>query len=595
MENIYKSRLGELRREMADAGINAVIIPQTDPHQSEYIASHWQIRRFFSGFTGSAGTLVVTDSEALLWTDSRYFLQAASQLEGTGIRLMKEMLPDTPSIAEYLTANLRSGDTVGVNGMLFSAGATAALRCALNARDIRLDTEFDPVDRIWTDRPGLPADKIYIHAPEHAGRDASDKISDVLAETRRQGAGSVFISALDEIAWTLNLRCNDIHCSPVQMAFLYLAPEGSVMFVNEEKLTGEVRAYLASKGVGVAPYGAFADFLQALPADRRVLVSTSQSAGAVAALLGGRCVEGSSPVAMLKACKNDVEIGGFRAAHRRDGVAMVRSLMEIGRILAHGGELTEIGVADILLRHRSAQPLFVETSFDTIAGFGPNGAIVHYSATPETDTRILPDNLLLIDSGGNYLDATTDITRTVATGTPTAEMRHDFTIVLQGNIDLAMAVFPEGTRGAQLDVLAHLPLWREGKNYLHGTGHGVGCFLNCHEGPQSIRVQENPVALRPGMVTSDEPGLYLTGRYGIRCENLLLTVDKMTTDAGKFLAFEPLTLCPFDRSLIDASMLTRAELKWLNDYHSLVWRELSPLLTADEREWLKTATAPIEK
>lgn len=593
MQNIYIERLVELRKEMEAAHVDAVIIPQTDPHQSEYVASHWQVRRFFSGFTGSAGTLVVTRDAALLWTDSRYFLQAAAQLDGTGIILMKDGLPETPSITEYLVENLAAGSTVGINGMLFSINDTEAMRRALNAAGISLSVDFDPVDALWPDRPSLPADKAYIHELKYAGKAPAEKIAVILDNVRAQGADSVLISALDEIAWTLNLRSNDVHCSPVAMAFLYLAPEGSTLFISDEKLTPEVLAHLAEAGVAVAPYSSIKDFLASLPATARVLLSTSQSSGSLAAILGDRYIAGTSPVAMPKACKNPVQIEGIRAAHHRDGVAMVRSLIEIEHLVNDRKEFTEIDVADILLRNRRAQALFVDTSFDTIAGYGPNGAIVHYSATPESNTTVRPGNLLLIDSGGNYLDGTTDITRTIAIGTPTSAMRHDFTLVMKGHIAIATAVFPEGTRGAQLDAMARMPLWKEGKSYLHGTGHGVGHFLNCHEGPQSIRLNDTMAPLTPGMLTSNEPGVYLAGRYGIRCENLIVTVEKTETEFGRFYAFDTVTLCPFDRLLFDTSIMTPDEIAWVNNYHATVYRELSPLLTSAEAAWLRSACAPI--
>lgn len=593
MQNIYIERLVELRKEMEAAHVDAVIIPQTDPHQSEYVASHWQVRRFFSGFTGSAGTLVVTRDAALLWTDSRYFLQAAAQLDGTGIILMKDGLPDTPSITEYLVENLPAGSTVGINGMLFSINDTEAMRHALKAAGISLSVDFDPVDALWPDRPSLPADKAYIHELKYAGKAPAEKIAVILDNVRAQGADSVLISALDEIAWTLNLRSNDVHCSPVAMAFLYLAPQGSTLFISDEKLTPEVLAHLAEADVAVAPYSSIKDFLASLPATARVLLSTSQSSGSLAAILGDRYIAGTSPVAMPKACKNPVQIEGIRAAHHRDGVAMVRSLIEIEHLVNDRKEFTEIDVADILLRNRRAQALFVDTSFDTIAGYGPNGAIVHYSATPESNTTVRPGNLLLIDSGGNYLDGTTDITRTIAIGTPTSAMRHDFTLVMKGHIAIATAVFPEGTRGAQLDAMARMPLWKEGKSYLHGTGHGVGHFLNCHEGPQSIRLNDTMAPLTPGMLTSNEPGVYLAGRYGIRCENLVVTVEKAETEFGRFYAFDTVTLCPFDRLLFDTSIMTPDEIAWVNNYHATVYRELSPLLTSAEAAWLRSACAPI--
>lgn len=595
MSNVIIERIVALRKEMKEAGVNAVILPRTDAHLSEYISNHWHIVRYLSGFTGSAGTMVVTETAALLWVDSRYFLQGAQQIEGTGIILMKDGLPDTPSIVEYLCENLHKGATVGINGMLMSIDETASLRERLHKSGIRLDVNFDPIDRIWPDRPSLPADKVFVHDVKYAGETAADKIAKVLADVKQKGAEALFTSALDEIAWVLNIRSNDVPCNPVATSFLYLAPQGSTLFIDSAKMTPEAEAHLKEAGVAVAPYDSVLDFLATVPADVNVLLSGSRASGAIAHILEGHYVKGDSPIAMPKAVKNDVQIAGIRAAHIRDGVAMVRSLIEIERTVAEGKHLTEIGVADILLRHRSAQPLYFDLSFESICGFGANGAIVHYSATPESDTTITKGNLLLIDSGANYLDGTTDITRTIAIGTPSEDMRHDFTLVMKGHIAIATSIYPEGTRGAQLDALARMPLWKEGKSYLHGTGHGVGHFLNVHEGPQSIRLNDTLAPLTPGMLTSNEPGVYLTDRYGIRCENIVLTIPYEETEFGKFYAFETITLCPFDRSLFQTEIMSEAEIEWLNNYHRTVFERLSPELTDDERQWLAAATAPLTK
>lgn len=594
MQNRIIERIVALRKEMNEAGVKAVVLPRTDAHLSEYISDHWHIVRYLSGFTGSAGTMVVTDKEALLWVDSRYFLQGAQQIEGTGIVLMKDGLPDTPSIVEYLCENLSEGDKVGVNGMLMSIDETAALRSRLNAAGIGLDVDFDPIDRVWSDRPALPSDKIFIHDEKYAGESAASKIGRILESAKAQGAQAYFTSALDEIAWLLNIRSNDVPCNPVATSFLYVAPEGSTLFVDDAKMTPEVREYLAEAGVGVAPYTSVLSALAALPSDVKVLLSGSRASGAIAHVLDGRYVKGDSPVALPKAVKNEVQIAGIRQAHLRDGVAMVRSLMEIERIMAADGHLTEMDVADILLKHRSKGDLYFDLSFESICGFGANGAIVHYTADETSNTTITKGNLLLIDSGANYFDGTTDITRTIAVGEPTADMRHDFTLVMKGHIAVATAIYPEGTRGAQLDALARMPLWKEGKSYLHGTGHGVGHFLNVHEGPQSIRLNDTLAHLTPGMLTSNEPGVYLADRYGIRCENLVLTIPYEETEFGKFYAFETITLCPFDRALFDISIMSAEEIKWVDDYHKTVYDRLAPLMEADEREWLAAATAPLE-
>ncbi len=593
MQNQIIERIVALRKEMSAAGVKAVILPRTDAHLSEYISSYWHIVRYLSGFTGSAGTMVVTDKEALLWVDSRYFLQGAQQIEGTGIILMKDGLPDTPSITEYLCEHLSKGDKVGINGLLMSIDETAVLRSRLNACGIELDVDFDPIDRIWADRPALPSDKIFIHDEKYAGESAKSKIARVLADANSQGAQAYFTSALDEIAWVLNIRSNDVPCNPVATSFLYLAPEGSTLFVDSAKMTPEIEAYLKEAGVGVAPYTEVLKALAELPADVTVLLSGARASGSIAHVLEGHYVKGESPVAMPKAIKNDVQIAGIRNAHLRDGVAMVRSLMEIEKTVDEGKTLTEMGVADILLKHRSKGDLYFDLSFESICGFGPNGAIVHYTATPESDSTISKGNLLLIDSGANYLDGTTDITRTIAIGEPSADMRHDFTLVMKGHIAIATSIYPEGTRGAQLDALARMPLWKEGKSYLHGTGHGVGHFLNVHEGPQSIRLNDTLAPLTPGMLTSNEPGVYLTDRYGIRCENLVLTIPYEETEFGKFYAFETITLCPFDRKLFDLSIMSADEIEWVNNYHRTVYDRLAPLMTEEERTWLAAATAPL--
>lgn len=593
MQNIIIERIIALRKEMNRAGINAVILPRTDAHLSEYISDHWHIVRHLSGFTGSAGTMVVTETEALLWVDSRYFLQGANQIEGTGIILMKDGLPDTPSIVEYLCENLHKGDTVGINGMLMSIDDTASLRSRLAKSGIKLNVDFDPIDNIWNDRPALPADKIFVHDVKYAGESASSKIARILADTRAMGAEALFTSALDEIAWVLNIRSNDVPCNPVATSFLYLAPSGSTLFVDSAKMTPVVEAHLKEAGVSVAPYDSVQKFLAGVPKDVTVLLSGSRASGAIAHILEGHYITGDSPIAMPKAIKNDVQIQGIHASHIRDGVAMVRSLMEIEKTVNEGKKLTEIGVADILLKNRSAQELYFDLSFESICGFGAHGAIVHYTATPESDAEITKGSLLLIDSGANYLDGTTDITRTIAIGTPTEDMRHDFTLVMKGHIAIATSIFPEGTRGAQLDGMARMPLWKEGKSYLHGTGHGVGHFLNVHEGPQSIRLNDTLAPLTPGMLTSNEPGVYLADRYGIRCENLVLTIPYEETEFGKFYAFETITLCPFDRTLFQTEIMSPDEIAWVNNYHKMVYDRLAPSLTESEREWLAAATAPL--
>lgn len=593
-EEIIK-RLDAFRAEMRKAGIAAVVIPQTDAHLGEYIASHWQVRRWLSGFTGSAGTLVVTLNEALLWTDSRYFIQAALQLDGTGIKLMKEGIPGTPTITQWLVTNLVKGQTVGIDGFLFSATEADAMGAVLAKHDLKLDTHFAPIDKIWTDRPGLPADPVFLHDVKYAGRDAADKMKQVLTQTLEQGATSIIITDLTDVAWTLNIRSSDVSCTPVATSFLYLAETGAVLFINPAKIDDEVRAYLAANSVEVAPYESVVGYLENLPATATVLVEPSRVAARLRDALGARAVSGASPVALLKAVKNSVQIQGIRRAMESDGAALVGAFMEIERRITTGESLTELDVADILTEYRSKQPEYFEPSFDTIAGYGPHGAIVHYSATEESSVRIEPHGLLLIDSGAQYKYGTTDITRTICMGTPTPDERHDFTLVMKGHIALARAIYPEGTRGGQLDALARQFLWKEGLSYLHGTGHGVGHFLSVHEGPQSIRLNDVPYALQPGMMTSNEPGLYREGVHGIRCENLVLTVPAFTTEMGNFFRFETMTLFPFDLSLFDTAIMTDAEIDWVNGYHREVRSRLTPLLTPEQAAWLETKTQPLVK
>lgn len=595
MRQEIQDRLDALRSEMKKSNIDLAIIPHADPHQSEYMSSHWHLRGFFSGFTGSAGTLVVGPDEACLWTDSRYFLQAAQQLDGTGIRLMKEDIPGTPSITEYIISVLPAGSTVGIDGMQFSINAVNGMRDAFDGHGINLAVDFTPADAIWTDRPALPADKAFVHELKYAGESAADKISKILSAVKERGADAILISALDELAWTLNLRGSDVKYNPVVTAFLYLGESDSTLFIDRVKVDDRVLAYLAANHIAIAPYDSVQQFLSSLPASTSVLADPATTSSAMAAPLGSRLVCAKSPVPLMKGVKNASQIDGIHAAMKRDGVALVKAMMDIERTLAEGKPLTELEVGRILTKRRSEQPLYFDDSFGTIAGYRGHGAIVHYEATPESNATISPDGLLLIDSGAQYLDGTTDITRTISLGNPTAEERHDFTLVMKGHISLGSAIFPEGTRGSQLDVLARRFLWREGKSYLHGTGHGVGHFLNVHEGPQNIRLNENPATLEPGMLTSNEPGLYLTDRYGIRCENLVLTVPAFTTDFGRFYKFETVTLFPFDLKLFDTTIMTDEEVLWLNAYHKKVYDTLAPELDGSERDWLARKTLPLTK
>ena len=589
MNSTINNRIAALRAHIAQEQIQAFIIPSTDPHLSEYVAPHWQSREWISGFTGSAGTVVVTAKDAGLWTDSRYFLQAARQLEGTCITLYKEMLPETPNIPEFLSAHLQEGDCVGIDGKMFSAEEVEHLQKELKKSGIRIKSIADPIQLLWTDRPAMPLAPAFVYDTKYAGMSFTEKLPAVRQAMEAAGADSLLLSALDEIAWLLNIRGNDVHCNPVVVSYLLIEKDKVNYFVQPQKVTPELTEYFNVNGISVHPYEEIGDYLNSFNA-HSILMNPAKTNYAIYSAIRPGCliINGASPVALLKAIRNKQEIAGIHAAMQRDGVALVKFLKWLDEAVPAGKE-TEISVDKKLHTFRAAQPLYMGESFDTIAGYKEHGAIVHYEATPETDVTLKSEGFLLLDSGAQYLDGTTDITRTIALGPLTEEEKTDYTLILKGHIALAMAVFPEGTRGAQLDVLARMPIWKERMNYLHGTGHGVGHFLNVHEGPQSIRMNENPVALQPGMVTSNEPGVYKAGSHGISTENLVLTVPAGEGMFGKYLKFETLTLCPICRKGIIKELLTAEEIGWLNDYHRTVYEKLSPDLNNDEREWLKEA------
>ena len=560
MNSTINNRIAALRAHIAQEQIQAFIIPSTDPHLSEYVAPHWQSREWISGFTGSAGTVVVTAKDAGLWTDSRYFLQAARQLEGTCITLYKEMLPETPNIPEFLSAHLQEGDCVGIDGKMFSAEEVEHLQKELKKSGIRIKSIADPIQLLWTDRPAMPLAPAFVYDTKYAGMSFTEKLPAVRQAMEAAGADSLLLSALDEIAWLLNIRGNDVHCNPVVVSYLLIEKDKVNYFVQPQKVTPELTEYFNVNGISVHPYEEIGDYLNSFNA-HSILMNPAKTNYAIYSAIRPGCliINGASPVALLKAIRNKQEIAGIHAAMQRDGVALVKFLKWLDEAVPAGKE-TEISVDKKLHTFRAAQPLYMGESFDTIAGYKEHGAIVHYEATPETDVTLKSEGFLLLDSGAQYLDGTTDITRTIALGPLTEEEKTDYTLILKGHIALAMAVFPEGTRGAQLDVLARMPIWKERMNYLHGTGHGVGHFLNVHEGPQSIRMNENPVALQPGMVTSNEPGVYKAGSHGIRTENLVLTVPAGEGMFGKYLKFETLTLCPICRKGIIKELLTAEEI-----------------------------------
>lgn len=587
-------RVNALRGIFDHEGIDAFIIPSTDPHVSEYVAPYWESRKWISGFTGSAGTVVITRDKAGLWTDSRYFLQAADQLQGTGIELYKEMLPETPSIPAFLSSTLKAGDRVGIDGQVFSVKEERVLEQQLQQSGISVKSISDPMVLIWEGRPQMPEGAAFVHELQYAGRNSRDKLNDIRQKMKEADAETALVSALDEIAWTLNIRGNDVHCNPVVVSYLVIGEHEAHFFIQPSKVTAELSAHLEEAGVVLHNYEDIQSFLHQSTANS-ILLNPAQTNYAVYTAICPDCkiIEGASPVTLLKAIRNEQEIEGIHAAMQRDGVALVRFLKWLEEAVPAGNE-TEISIDKKLHELRAAQPLYMGESFDTIAGYKEHGAIVHYEATPETDVKLQPKGFLLLDSGAQYLDGTTDITRTIALGELTEEEKEDYTLILKGHIDLGMAVFPEGTRGAQLDVLARMPIWKRRQNYLHGTGHGVGHFLNVHEGPQSIRMNENPVTLHPGMVTSNEPGVYKAGSHGIRTENLVLTVPAGEGMFGNYLQFETLTLCPICKKGILPELLTADEIAWLNNYHRTVYEKLSPSLNEEEQEWLKEACSELK-
>lgn len=589
-------RLESLREVMRREHLSAFIFPSTDAHQSEYVADHWQGRTWISGFNGSAGTAVVTMKSAALWTDSRYFLAAEEQLKGTEFLLMKLKIEGTPTISEWLAQELQGENAeVGLDGMVNSYHETMGLIADLRkSGGITVRTNLDPLGLIWTDRPAIPANPVEIQPMEFAGESVASKISRIRTALRQRHADGMLISALDDIAWTLNLRGTDVHCVPVFVSYLLISSQQVSLYVDSAKINDEVKAYLTENGILLYPYNKVAEGLERYSEYNILLDGDETSYFLWKTVKCKEIIAGNSPVPAMKAQKNDREIAGFRQAMLRDGVAMVKFLRWLKPAVEAGGQ-TEISIDRKLTSFRAEQHLFRDISFDTIAGYQAHGAIVHYEATPETDVALKPEGLILIDSGAQYQDGTTDITRTIALGPVTEEMKHVYTLVLKGHIQLELAKFPDGASGTQLDALARECMWREGYNYLHGTGHGVGSYLSVHEGPHQIRMEWKPTPLRAGMTVTDEPGLYLSGKFGVRIENTLLIKDYQTTEFGKFLQMESLTLCPIDLTPVDFSMLQPEEIEWLDTYHRDVFEKLSPYLEGEDLEWLREATRPVDR
>lgn len=595
MNETICNRIEALRDVMRRESIDAFIFPSTDPHNGEYVPAHWEGRKWISGFNGSAGTAVVTMTDAALWTDSRYFIAAEEQLRGTGFRLMKERVEGTPSITRWLGMKLATvqSPTVGVDGTVNSASSVASLITELRAEGgITVRTNFDPLALIWTDRPPVPQDKVSIHPLEYAGEPCHDKMARIRQQLKSMHAYGMLVSALDDIAWTLNLRGTDVHCNPFFVSYLLIDTKRATLFVDRAKLTPEVEAYLEAEGVAVAGY---ADVRRGLEryGEYNILMDDNETCYTLFNIPQCQKVVATSPVPAMKAVKNAKEIEGFRRVMLRDGVALVKFMRWLRPAVEAGGQ-TEMSVDAKLTALRAAQELYRGLSFDTIAAYREHGAIVHYEATPETDAELRPEGLILIDSGAQYLDGTTDITRTVALGPVTDEERLVYTLVLKGHIQLELCKFPRGASGTQLDALARKDMWAYGYNYLHGTGHGVGSYLNVHEGPHQIRMEYKPAPLVEGMTVTDEPGIYLPGRFGVRTENTLLVVPYRDTGFGRFLQFEPLTLCPIDTAPVITDMLTGDEKAWLNAYHRTVFDRIAPLLDDEaDRQWLANACAAI--
>ena len=576
--------------------LSAFIFPSTDAHQSEYVADHWRGREWISGFNGSAGTAVVTMKSAALWTDSRYFLAAEEQLEDTEYQLMRLKMEGTPTIAEWLGKELQDVQSpeVGLDGMVNSYNYVKDLSYSLRKLGgITLRTNLDPLEQIWENRPSLPANPVEIQPLEYAGETLASKVVRIRKSLRELHADGMLVSALNDIAWTLNLRGTDVHCNPVFVSYLLIESDKVSLFVDDNKLSPEVKQYLQDNQVSLYNYNKVEKCLESYSEYNILLDGDETSYYLWKTVKCQEIVAAASPIPAMKAVKNEAEIEGYRSAMLKDGVAMVKFLKWLKPAVEAGGQ-TEISIDEKLTSLRAEQKQFRDISFDTIAGYAQHGAIVHYEATPETDVVLKPEGLILIDSGAQYQDGTTDITRTIALGVVSEEMKHIYTLVLKAHIQLELVKFPDGASGTQLDAVGRECMWREGYNFLHGTGHGVGSYLCVHEGPHQIRMEWMPTPLRAGMTLTDEPGLYLAGKFGVRIENTVLISDYMSTEFGKFLQIEPLTLCPIDTTPIDVDMLLPEEIDWLNAYHHSVYEKLSPFLDEEEKKWLENATKPIK-
>ena len=594
--SVINERLEAIRSQMREKGINVYIVPNFDPHLSEYPPERWNTRKWASGFTGSAGSAAISLNEAALWSDSRYFIQAENELQGTGFSFYKDGLPETISLNDWACQQAGVGGTIAADDTTFSYNEGVKMKAMFAQKGVNLTFDFNPIDELWKDRPSIPDNKIFIHDIKYAGEDFSSKYSRIITAAQEKGANGVLLSALDDIAWAFNIRGCDVKFNPVVVAYAYLSCDARIIFIEKCKLTEDVEKYFNDNNIEVKDYSEIQNYLENLKEETKVIADPARVNFRLCNILNtkGALIAETSPIALMKSIKNSIEIEGTKNALIRDGVAMVNFLCWIDNNIGKT-EMSEISIAEKLRSFRAEQPMFIGESFGTIAGYGGHGAIVHYRATEESNAKLQPKGFVLIDSGGQYLDGTTDITRTIPLGELSDEEKKCFTLVLKGHIAIAQSQFPKGTRGAQIDAFARIALWREGYTYMHGTGHGIGHFLNVHEGPQNIRLEENPTPLTPGMMTSNEPGVYLSERFGIRTENIILTTEKGETEFGKFYEFETLTLCPIDTRAINTALMTDGEIEWLNQYHNKVYTTLSPMLNCTENMWLKERCKTIKK
>lgn len=592
-----KSRIERLRAWMEKNKIHAFICPTSDPHKSEYLASHWQSRMWLSGFTGSAGTLVVTRNHAGLWTDSRYFLQAEKELNGTGIQLQKLQQQGMPEYLDWIGSELIKGETVAIDSLLWTLQEVKMVDSMCTAHSLHLVLDKDPFDEIWEDRPPRPQDPIFEISSSWSGETRMERIQWLRDTLHQKGADAILLTTLDEIGWLLHLRGRDVECNPVFISYALVMNDKVMLFLDKGKVSTELKDRLALDGVLVVEYSLIEDVLSGMSSEITLWVDPGKTSHRIFEAIGtGKIIQGESPVTLRKAVKTPTEERHIKSVMLKDGVALVRAFRWLESNLERA-TVTEADLADQIAYYRSQQDDYFGESFPAIVGYGPNGAIVHYRADHGSAAVIKKEGILLVDSGGQYLDGTTDITRTIALGEPTEEQKKHFTLVLKGHIALATAIFPEGTKGIQLDVFARQYLWQEGLNFGHGTGHGVGFFMNVHEPPQGFvsNLSERGITKHvPGMLSSNEPGFYVEGEYGIRIENLVICQSKYQTPYGAFYGFETVTLFPIDQSLIDNSLLTNEEIRWLNDYHAHVYRSLRPALNEEEAEWLAYQCRPIQ-